>query len=786
MFSGCTGLTGVTIPDSVKNLGNSVFSGCTGLTRATIGNGVTCIGNGLFFGCGKLAEVKLPDSAESIGDYAFSGCASLKSVTIPASVTTVGKYAFEKCAGLAEVTVPESVATIGAGAFPSGTVIYGVNNSAAQQYAKKYGNTFKYICEKGSGHQWGDGQITAEATCTVNGVKTYTCSICKATKTEAVKASGHQWDDGEITTDPTCTNTGVKTYTCFVCSETKTAAVKATGHSYGAWTKLDNVQHQRVCANDSSHVEKKNHTWDSGKITAATCTKDGVKTFTCTLCKGTKTETIPAIGHSYGAWTKLNDTQHQRVCANDKLHVEKENHAWDEGIITTPATCTKDGVKTFTCTVCKATKTAAVKATSHSYGAWEKLNDKQHQRVCANNSAHVEKENHAWDEGKITTAASCTKDGEKTFTCTVCKATKTEAVKATGHSYSAWAKLNDKQHQRVCANDKIHVEKENHAWDEGKITTPATCTKDGVKTFTCTVCKATKTAAVKATGHSYGAWTKLNDTQHQRVCTNDKTHVEKENHTWDEGKITTPATCTKDGEKTFTCTVCKATKAEAVKATGHSYGAWAKLNDTQHQRVCANDAAHTETAAHTWDDGSVKKAPSCTTAGETTYTCTGCGATVTVPGDAALGHNWSAWTALDGTSHKHVCANDPTHVETAEHDWDDGTVTTEPTDKTEGVKTFTCTVCGATKTEAIPKTEPAIPALVPGDADGDGKLTSADARLALRASVGLQEPGDVEKDSAAYLACDVDGDGKVTSADARLILRASVGLEDASKFGKKA
>ena len=76
--------------------------------------------------------------------------------------------------------------------------------------------------------------------------------------------------------------------------------------------------------------------------------------------------------------------------------------------------------------------------------------------------------------------------------------------------------------------------------------------------------------------------------------------------------------------------------------------------------------------------------------------------------------------------------------------------------------------------------------IIPGDADGDGKLTSADARLALRASVGLKEAGDVEKDSAAYLACDVDGDGKVTSADARLILRASVGLEDAGKFGKKA
>ena len=72
--------------------------------------------------------------------------------------------------------------------------------------------------------------------------------------------------------------------------------------------------------------------------------------------------------------------------------------------------------------------------------------------------------------------------------------------------------------------------------------------------------------------------------------------------------------------------------------------------------------------------------------------------------------------------------------------------------------------------------------VAPGDVDGDGSITAADARLALRASVGLTEKGDVAKDSAGYLACDVDRDGKVTSADARLILRASVGLEDPEKW----
>ena len=73
--------------------------------------------------------------------------------------------------------------------------------------------------------------------------------------------------------------------------------------------------------------------------------------------------------------------------------------------------------------------------------------------------------------------------------------------------------------------------------------------------------------------------------------------------------------------------------------------------------------------------------------------------------------------------------------------------------------------------------------ITPGDVDGNGKIEAADARLALRASVGLEK--DIVKGTGAYQAADVDGNDKVESADARLILRASVGLEDASKFGKK-
>ena len=69
------------------------------------------------------------------------------------------------------------------------------------------------------------------------------------------------------------------------------------GHKWGAWTELDDDQHQRVCERDSSHVEKANHDWDEGEVTTEpTATKDGVRTHTCKECGATKTESIPATG----------------------------------------------------------------------------------------------------------------------------------------------------------------------------------------------------------------------------------------------------------------------------------------------------------------------------------------------------------------------------------------------------------------------------------------------------------------------------------------------------------
>ena len=116
-FEECTGLTSVTIPDSVTSIGYRAFNGCTKLTSVTIGNGVMSIGNYAFNGCTGLTSVIIPDSVTSIGNYAFNGCTGLTSITIPNSVTSIGNYAFYGCTGLTSVTIPDSVTSIGAAAF---------------------------------------------------------------------------------------------------------------------------------------------------------------------------------------------------------------------------------------------------------------------------------------------------------------------------------------------------------------------------------------------------------------------------------------------------------------------------------------------------------------------------------------------------------------------------------------------------------------------------------------------------------------------------------------------
>ena len=363
------------------------------------------------------------------------------------------------------------------------------------------------------------------------------------------------------------------------------------------------------------------------------------------------------------------------------VNVNVREHTWNDGEVTTAPTCTKAGVKTFTCTACGETRTEDIKATGHTVVVDEAvaptctetgLTEGSHCSVC-NEVIKAQEEvaalGHTWDDGEVTTAPTCTKTGVKTFTCDTCGETRTEDIKATGHTVivdEAVAPtctepgLTEGSHCSVC-NEVIKAQEEvaalGHTWDDGEVTTAPTCTETGVRTFTCATCGETRTEDIKATGHALVVdeavaptctETGLTEGSHCSVC-NEVIKAQEEvpalGHTWDDGEITTAPTCTKTGVKTYTCTACGQTRTEDIKATGHT--------------------AVTDKAI----------APTCTETGLTEgIHCSVCNEVIKAQEEvAALGHKW-----------------------------DSGKVTKKPTYTAKGTKTYTCTVCSDTKTEDIP------------------------------------------------------------------------------------
>lgn len=339
-------------------------------------------------------------------------------------------------------------------------------------------------------------KITKKATCTEDGVITYTCTECNESYTEKIPATGHKYND--VVTEASCDKGGYTLHTCANCGDTyKDDFTAPTGHKYTKTTVKQpscdtdgvSVYTCDTCGDSYSEVIKaKGHIYASEVTKKANCTDDGVITYTCAICGDKYTEVIKAKGHNYSAE------------------------------VTKKANCTDDEVITYTCANCGDKYTEVIKAKGHNYSA------------------------------EVTKKATCDTDGVKTFTCADCGDVYTEKLEALGHTYGI-----------------------------SEVVKP-TCDNDGYTKFTCSVCGDSYSKVINATGHKYNdkivsaSCDKGGYTLH--TCENCG-DIYKDNFTSPLGHDYTSQTvkpaCETDGEKTFTCTRCGDTYTEVIKAKGHVY-----------------------------------------------------------------------------------------------------------------------------------------------------------------------------------------------------------------------
>ena len=161
-FSGCTGLTNVTIPSSVTSIRSSAFQNCSGLTNITIPNSVTSIDDYAFQNCSGLTSITIPNSVTSIGDYAFQNCSNLVSAILSGNITTIGESAFMGCSKLAAIDIDNnSLSSIGVDAFYGCSQLEAVNISSLKKWLNCtfYGSFSSPFCY-GADLYVSDAQIT--------------------------------------------------------------------------------------------------------------------------------------------------------------------------------------------------------------------------------------------------------------------------------------------------------------------------------------------------------------------------------------------------------------------------------------------------------------------------------------------------------------------------------------------------------------------------------------------------------------------------------------------------
>lgn len=427
----CSKLTGMSIPKGVTEIGDFGLAG-NGLTAVTLPDGLQALGRGAFDTCTSLTNTTLPAAITAVPGKCFADCTKLLTADYKGEVTTIGEHAFEGCKSLVTAPIPATVTELGASAFNGCVALTDVTLPAGV-------TAIPDACFQGCTAL---ADMKLPGTVTSVGHNAFTgCTALGDVRcygapptVEPAGAAEHSFEPAIVTIhynpDP-------------VYGWTFDADGKWQGYT---------VSSKGACLHTGYGTTE--------NTVSATCGEAGRVDTICDNCgEVTATKEIPATGE----------------------------HTWDNGTVTTEPTENEPGVRTFTCAVCGATKTAPIPATgTHDYqftrtvaptctaGGYDLY-------TCSGCGA-TEKRNptdalgHKWDSGKVTTEPTETAPGVRTYTCTVCGEVKTEVIPATG----------------------AHT----HKWDAGKVTTAPTATTPGVRTYTCTICGQTKEEVIPPTGGS--------------------------------------------------------------------------------------------------------------------------------------------------------------------------------------------------------------------------------------------------------------------------------------------
>lgn len=349
---------------------------------------------------------------------------------------------------------------------------------------------------------------------------------------------------GEITGSGYVSKIAVSAYNdsrptnCYYLSDTDTD-LNGTAKTAAEFANGDVLDELKAGRNDSP--------WDSCQYVAAA-------KITLPVFKG------QGDAHEHnGNWTSNGDGTHSRHCTCNV--VETQNCSGGT------ATCTEKAK----CAVCGAEYGDVL---GHDFTTSWTHDDNEHWKQCSRCDEKDDVGPHTWNSGTVTTAPTCTKAGEKTYSCNKCDATKIEPIPATGHSWKSDWTSDATHHWHECTNKNCDVTdnagKKGYAEHSGG---KATCTQNAV----CEFCKA-----------EYG----------------EKLPHDFTAETVDAKYLKSAATCTEKAVYYKSCAVCglssEGTADEATFFSGnaldHNWGAWTQNSDEKtHTRICKRDTSHTET-----------------------------------------------------------------------------------------------------------------------------------------------------------------------------------------------